>query len=206
MSNRYDFNNPETLAQARKMLLKVVSILDNNHIPYFLEAGTLLGIVRDGDLIPWDHDMDLCITNDVAVQLLKIRRKFLAVGFKVSMRRHNCSSEPIQKGDLRMIKIKPIPQYIRAMFTGTSVPNYPVIDIFVKYRHAGFVFWEVEKNILKTSDSFYRSSEEIKYEGKALKAPLCYKEYLKEKYGDWQTPKREWELKTGDFMVVKGDE
>lgn len=34
-------------------------VLDENSIPFWLEDGTLLGAVRDGRMIPWDHDIDL---------------------------------------------------------------------------------------------------------------------------------------------------
>ena len=32
-----------------------------HNIPYFLAYGTLLGAVRDGNCIPWDYDIDVCI-------------------------------------------------------------------------------------------------------------------------------------------------
>ncbi len=40
-------------------LKDVKEVLDEKSIPFWLEDGTLLGAVRDGRMIPWDHDMDL---------------------------------------------------------------------------------------------------------------------------------------------------
>ena len=34
------------------------------NIPYFLVHGSLIGAVRNGDFIPWDHDMDIMIDKD----------------------------------------------------------------------------------------------------------------------------------------------
>lgn len=44
---------------ARQVLREVRDRLTAAHLPFFLCAGTLLGIVRDGDLLPNDKDMDL---------------------------------------------------------------------------------------------------------------------------------------------------
>lgn len=38
-----------------------VDILSNLHISFWLNEGTLLGLVRDGQLIEWDHDIDISI-------------------------------------------------------------------------------------------------------------------------------------------------
>ena len=49
------------IVAARKMLISVAELLDKNSILYHLEGGTLLGIVRDKDLLPWDNDIDISI-------------------------------------------------------------------------------------------------------------------------------------------------
>lgn len=51
-------------------------ILEETEIPYVLEAGKLLGIVRENRLLPWDTDMDLTISRDYEKQLLTVRYKF----------------------------------------------------------------------------------------------------------------------------------
>ena len=40
-------------------LEETIGILEKNNIPYWLCHGTLLGIVRDNELIPWDTDIDI---------------------------------------------------------------------------------------------------------------------------------------------------
>eukprot|EP00118_Oscarella_pearsei_P011668 m.80075 g.80075 ORF g.80075 m.80075 type:complete len:201 (+) comp36162_c0_seq2:1086-1688(+) len=51
--------NPKTIASLRHVLTKTVELFDKINITYWLDYGTLLAAVRDGDLIPWDHDADL---------------------------------------------------------------------------------------------------------------------------------------------------
>ena len=37
---------------------ETINILKENSVAYWLCQGTLLGVIRDKKLIPWDHDID----------------------------------------------------------------------------------------------------------------------------------------------------
>ncbi len=41
--------------------VETIRLLHELKIPYWICHGTLLGIIRDGHLIPWDHDIDIAI-------------------------------------------------------------------------------------------------------------------------------------------------
>ena len=45
-------------------LIEIINLLDKNKIIYWLCHGTLLGIVRDKNLIPWDHDIDIAVWDE----------------------------------------------------------------------------------------------------------------------------------------------
>ena len=47
---------------AEKMLRDIVMICDECNLNYWLEGGTLLGIFREGRLLPWDNDIDISVT------------------------------------------------------------------------------------------------------------------------------------------------
>ena len=59
--------NPEgsLLRRAQLRMLHILEVVDGicrrEGIPYWLDAGTLLGAVRHKGFIPWDDDMDICI-------------------------------------------------------------------------------------------------------------------------------------------------
>lgn len=199
---KYDFTDPKALKAARLFLLKTAQLFEKEGLSYFLEAGTLLGIVRDKDLIPWDHDVDLCITSDNIKPLLNLRWKFLLKGYKFSVRKNPFPYGPVKKGDIRMVKIKPILPYLLKIFQGGSSANFPVVDIFVKYPENDFVFWQVEGNVLRIAKKYYEDHDLIPFFGENLRAPKNYTDYLSEKYGDWKVPVKNWTLKTGDFTIV----
>jgi len=55
-----------------EMLEYVVSVLENNNFPYWLYAGTLLGAVRHGGMIPWDYDIDIGIFHEDVETLISL--------------------------------------------------------------------------------------------------------------------------------------
>ncbi len=44
-----------------KILFKTISILKSNNIDYWITDGTLLGIIRENRILPWDGDLDIAI-------------------------------------------------------------------------------------------------------------------------------------------------
>lgn len=50
-----------SVSDGNDVLRDVCEVLQRNNINYFLDGGTLLGIMRDGDLLPYDKDMDIGI-------------------------------------------------------------------------------------------------------------------------------------------------
>ena len=79
----YKGTKPESWFEA---LNNICDILSQSKIKYFLDQGTLLGVVRDNDFISWDDDIDIGIVienklNEKKFQnlfnTLKIEKKFL---------------------------------------------------------------------------------------------------------------------------------
>ena len=65
------------------ILVRLNAFLDRHAIWHSLLFGTLLGAVRDGDLIPWDHDLDLLIRPPDIARLRELGDELAADGLGI---------------------------------------------------------------------------------------------------------------------------
>jgi len=61
---------------------ETISILNKHNIKYWICQGTLLGIIRDKKLIPWDHDIDIAVWSG-AISKNKIKEIMLSNNFSL---------------------------------------------------------------------------------------------------------------------------
>ncbi|HCL00161.1 MAG TPA: hypothetical protein DHW42_08685 [Candidatus Marinimicrobia bacterium] len=162
--------------QMKKMILNVIDILEKNNIPYWLDEGTLLGIIREGDLLPWDHDADFGIPGEYAQKVIDLRYKFFPKYFV----KINKTKSVWLPGNIRSIKLKtPFERLIRINFH---------IDLFFKYKVDDSCRWII-MTALKHSDSkFFDKLDTVNWEGRKVNIPSHVEEYLELNYGDWRTP------------------
>lgn len=184
-----------TLAKARRLLLHAARVLDKHQVRYHLEGGTLLGIVRDGDLLPWDHDLDISIPfSDLErfkACLSKLSSRHWIVRTRLGF---HCGHPAMGSSQNRLFKVK---NRVGLFFSGRMC-----LDIFVKHEHEGFVYWEAKEKLMRVGSRFYRSYEEVEYRGVKLKVPNDYRDYLSAKYGDWSVPVKEWDCALHEHTIV----
>jgi len=180
---------------ARGMLRDVVEILESENIPYTLEGGTLLGIIREGRLLPWDNDLDLTITRPYCPRLLSIRWKFWLRGYRTRIRKSKKDTWYSKKGSPRILKI----QTTKFIF----LKGVSLMDIFIKDLVGERYYWTVsEKTVLKSVPRpFYEKLTKLIFEGKFYNIPEDYDTYLKLRYGEWQIPKRNWDFTKDDLSI-----
>lgn len=58
-----------------EVLQEIDRICSKYDIPWFADCGTLLGAVRHGGFIPWDDDVDICMTRDNYQKFLAVAEK-----------------------------------------------------------------------------------------------------------------------------------
>ena len=69
---------------AIEVLGQVKEVLDKHGIKYWLDLGTALGAVRNGKLIPWDHDIDLGFFDDQISKITDASHELYDKGFAIS--------------------------------------------------------------------------------------------------------------------------
>ena len=171
--------------QAYELLFTVCDLLNAENIPYHLEGGTLLGIVRDQQLLPWDHDLDISIPA-AEVQRLARALKKLPRKWRVRSRKFAADTAMWKKSQRRIFKVKSRHFHF--------LPGDQCMDIFIKFDHEGYSYWQAGEFIMKADSKHYQGSDTITFRGHELHLPLDHEQYLEAKYGDWRTPVKDWDL------------
>jgi len=170
---------------ARRMLLDTTEILNAGGVCYFLDAGALLGIVRDGDLIPWDDDLDISIPVTELPKLRKLYFKLRTRGWRVTEDSVMPVNWPVwRKDDPRSIKIR----NRNILFFGRG---RIVMDVTLTYKHAGFYWRGAMGKIWRIPGQYYDRHDLIEYAGKQIRIPYRVEQYLTFLYGDWKIPNKD---------------
>ena len=155
----------EELALRAGDLKEICAFLDELSIPYYLSGGTLLGIVRGGDFIAWDGDVDIDVRiEDVYPKQAQLMEAFVKAGYKI-----------------KVYKPSNIDFRIRAAKHGSV---FEVIGFF-KMGDKRYRKWSYYP------DSFTRDKSEVSLRGERYKTFAVPERYLEWYYGDWRTPIRD---------------
>ena len=114
---------------AIETLRQVKQVFDKHGIEYWLDMGALLGFVRSGKIIPWDHDIDLGTWRSEVPKISALFQKALVDGSK--------KSKEFDGG----INIK-----------GCSISFWP----YEVYNNTAIFSFSINNIIGMTSDYFYR--------------------------------------------------
>lgn len=173
------FEDSNTYALAKKSFLFVLDLLEEAGIPYFIDHGTLLGIVRDGDLMPWDDDIDI----SVPVSHRKAAIACLLENIE-SMPGHGSAYWRVEtfrqseEGDVGIL----------AHLTprDDSINKFSVTIWFIFFRNGN-----AEEFINIAPEHHFLSHDTIEYQGRRIRIPVEHQSYLECHYGDWRTPKKD---------------
>lgn len=176
---------------AERMLEKVAIILDELSITYWLEGGTLLGIRRENRLLPWDNDIDISMMFDQKEKLPQLYKTLKEHNFRVRKRFFESDTDVFKKGMLRMIKIR------EQKFFGL-VKGPVCLDIFIKYPIEDNAFWQIDGKTKSVPYKFYQNFKNISFKEKKYSIPQLTDEYLSYRYGNWETPVKDWNTSKDD--------
>ena len=178
-------------SRMKKMLLFTIDQLQKKDIPFWLDAGTLLGIYRDGDLISWDYDADISIPAEYSDKVSALRYKFFP---SYIIRKRPICNRWIP-GDTRVVKVK-------ATWEKLQQVNFH-IDLFCVYKVDNKYHW-VDSGVLKQVDAkFFETQDYIKWEGRKIPIPAHTEEYLSLRYGNWRIPSKNYNAGLHDGAIVE---
>lgn len=168
------FRDTETKKLAYYYLKLLSQFFDKNNYKYYLNFGTLLGIVRDGDLIPWDDDIDLAVIKDFEDEVFLENIKQL------------CYMENLVLEYL--VKRKPQYGLVGIDITVSSANTLPFtisVDLLIK------VGSQYKLPIDAVPAEYFSKQQPIQLGDITLFAPSPVEEYLTHVYKDWQVVKKD---------------
>ncbi|MBU4443483.1 MAG: LicD family protein, partial [Candidatus Marinimicrobia bacterium] len=60
----------------KKIFKDTIRILKKNSVPFWLDSGTLLGIVRDNKSIAWHNKIDIAIPGEFYNKFMALQKQF----------------------------------------------------------------------------------------------------------------------------------
>lgn len=186
---------PFNIPLAENLLMSVAKSLDKHNIPYHLEGGTLLGIVRDNAILPWDDDLDISIPAGHEHKIPAALGFLKKDGWRIDKRNYYSFNAIKHKGT-RVFKI-------RDRSRGLLNMGHNYLDIFVKYQHKDLVYWQAKKKLMCVDASYYDGFDEISFQNYDFKIPKKHNDYLTEKYGDWNKTIKEWDCSKNEKTIIE---
>ncbi len=175
--------------EAREDLELIKRVFDKYEVPLFLTFGALLGIYRDKDFIPYDDDIDLCVTATINLKTRKlIGRELLGLGFMPQPIGFNVfgeieTSEPGYNGDgesgiiVCQRKIRTTIFFFKRELCDMHGEDY------ICYPKYGSL------KLISTPAHFFDNETTIKFKDVTYQTPGPIKDYLNFTYGtDWKKP------------------
>lgn len=175
--------------------IKTIDILKNNNVDYWLDFGTLLGAVRDGDFIKHDYDMDLGILFENEEKQVILEKELQLNGLEKIREFHKNGKLVEETYSLKGANID-LFYYVESDKQKNKIISYSF------YREEEL---KLEKDGEKfTTDSGWKGIEytvdnegtkDFKFKGIVVKVPKDEIKYIKDNYGEnYAIPDPDWSL------------
>jgi len=170
----YPFENTTVREAAIQTLFNLTDIFNQHNVNYFIDGGTLLGIIREQDLIKWDNDIDICIPFEDVEKVQKILMKSIIrapIDTKVKIKERYDSENTLICFELT--------------FCMNGIEFEMSIGILRFENDTAYTILNV------VNKEYFIKCEELVFKGKKLRVPNKPLKYLTTMYGDWRVPKRD---------------
>lgn len=172
------FEDVNTRELARNIIKQISFYAFKDKVPVIVDFGTLLGIIRDNDIIEWDDDVDFSIVNlpkdfnfsDWIVNVIKKLDLSVALSIKCQFIDDKPASFILN------FETKDFRQFLISISL-RELNN----DNYIHLPSGGM--WYAPKK-------HFEKYEIIDWNGQQIYVPYDYENYLTFLYGDWKTPKK----------------
>ncbi len=181
----------ETEALALVVLASLSEQLELANLDHHIDAGTLLGMMRDGKLIPWDDDLDFSLDATYVSRFEAVLPECL-VALEQSTGKMWRVDKYTTKVGFGNVPVDAVRSFKLSCIDDQSVPT---VDVFIKYRDQLHSDYCLASRGIRMPARFSNKTERARLGGIMLRIPVEAKEYLRYHYGaDWEIPNPNWSL------------
>lgn len=177
----HPFEDNRTRELAGAMIIFLQKCLWESGVHCLLDHGTLLGIVREGDVLPWDDDVDLSIPatqKDDALACLEAE-------FSQLPGQAECGWSLILGYQERIGAPGSCPMFLSLEPTRRTVFRPFTIEISLTYIEGDLAV----QTLNQAPARHFTGAEWIEFKRQKVAVPLDYRTYLTLHYGDWHVPR-----------------
>ncbi|WP_317662057.1 nucleoside-diphosphate sugar epimerase/dehydratase [Pseudomonas sp. KU43P] len=184
MRDIHPFSHPLTKRLASELVIALNTLTDAAGIDLYLDFGTLLGALREGDFIAWDDDIDFSVNAEQFERL-------------VGLVRENRDSLPVHEGVLWRIEViatHGVDFAIRITCDNAEGSDAIIpfeTDIARRVRRDGSAVVIGAMPEWFCPERHFDGFDPVQLFGTTLKAPSDAYGYLDFVYGEWQVPKKD---------------
>ena len=129
--------DPAVLRRLQLTILEILKDIDSickeNNIEYYIAYGTALGAVRHGGFIPWDDDIDICMTREAYDRFLEVMpnampEKYDLLDIKNTNKYSMCFAKVSKKGTKFKEKVGTAEGYEQGIFVDVFPLDYAPDD------------------------------------------------------------------------------
>lgn len=183
------------------ILKSICSCFETSGVNYHVDAGTLLGLYRDGQLIPWDDDLDIAINAEhlenidaLIPSVLEQLESLTSLPWEASKHISSHTFGNVPNGAVRSYKL-----------FSTASRNIPSIDFFIKYVKHEFSDYCLASRGIRMPAHCSRNTKLFQVGENYWRVPSATEVYLACHYGEsWHLPNPDWSLQDLDNTEVFG--
>ncbi len=176
--NPKPFMDEATRGFAESMLVAICQAFNENGTGYFADHGTLLGLVRDKCIMPWDDDIDFTVVNGDMRASLNVFQNVLENLPLLKTSDWDVSEFKDTSGRLKKYKIRNVHSPEGFNMFSTTVKTFEIVG---------------EKAVQQFTEAplrHFSRHDTLVFNSTSIRIPYHTEEYLTHHYGDWKTPNK----------------